>query len=137
MGDSAYISFDAYPGETFRAKVTETGTMADPYTGTYEVELTLLHNPEKMTSGFIAKAEIFPSYSKILPVVPHNSLIEGNELTAYVYVLQDSMPVRTKIEIDKILEDGLAVKSGLEAGEIVITEGLHYINNGCKIKIME
>ena len=137
VGDSAHISFDAYPDELFLAKVTETGTMADPYTGTYEVKLTLLHNPDKMTSGFIAKAEIFPSYSKTLPVIPHNSLIEGNELTAYVYVLKDSLPVRTKIKIDKILEDGLAVKSGLDAGDIVITEGLHYINNGCKIKIVE
>ncbi|MBN1183163.1 MAG: efflux RND transporter periplasmic adaptor subunit [Bacteroidales bacterium] len=135
MGDSAHINFDAYPNEIFKAKVSETGTMADPYTGTYEIELTMLHNPEKMTSGFIAKAEIYPSYSKILPVVPHNALIEGNELTAYVYVLKDSIPVRTKITIDKIMDEGLAVKSGLKEGDVVITEGLHYINNGCKLKI--
>lgn len=136
IGDTANISLDAYPGQQFTSHVSEIGTMADPYTGTYEVELTMAKNYEKMASGFVAKIDIYPSFTRKLPVVPMNALIESNEMTGYVYVLQDSTSVRTKILIDKITDEGLAVKAGIEEGAVVITEGLHYITNGTKIKIV-
>lgn len=135
MGDTAQIYFDAFPDEYFKARVTETGTMADPYTGTYEVELTLVKNPVKVVSGLIAKVEIFPSYTNNLPVVPHNALIESNEMIGYVYLLKDSIPMKIKIHIEKIQSDGMVVKSGVKEGDVVITEGLHYITNESKIEI--
>ena len=40
-GDTAVIRLDAFPGESFPAEVSELANAADPYTGTFEVELML------------------------------------------------------------------------------------------------
>ncbi len=60
LNDSATIDFDAYPGKTFYGRISETGNMADPYTGTYEVEIILKEPPESLVSGFIVKVTIYP-----------------------------------------------------------------------------
>ncbi|MCK5823732.1 MAG: efflux RND transporter periplasmic adaptor subunit, partial [Bacteroidales bacterium] len=52
--DKAEVKFDAYPDIIFTAIVTEIGNSADPYTGTYEVELTLKPTNTKFASGLIA-----------------------------------------------------------------------------------
>ena len=41
LGDTARVTFDAYPEETFTAYVRELAAHADPYTGTFAVELAL------------------------------------------------------------------------------------------------
>ena len=59
-GDSAEVSFDAYPGVMFSAIVDQVGEMSNPYTGTYETELTLKDAGYRLVSGFVASADIFP-----------------------------------------------------------------------------
>src|SRR4030042_3522726 len=47
IGDSAKITLDPYPGLLFPGIVSEIAGMADPYTGTYEVEIMLLKPMDK------------------------------------------------------------------------------------------
>src|SRR4030042_5665960 len=61
LNDSATINFDAYPGKTFYGRISETGNSADPYTGTYEVEIMMKEQPESLVSGFFVEVSIYPS----------------------------------------------------------------------------
>lgn len=134
MLDSARISFDAYRDEVFIGLISEIGTVADPYTGTYEVEIQLLRNPEKLVSGFIARLDIYPGDRKERVLVPYEALIEGTGSTGYVYVVENGIHTRRKISIGSFLDEGILVKSGLSGGEEIIIQGVPYLREGSEIE---
>lgn len=138
-GDSAVISFDVYQNTNFKAIVSEIGKAADPFTGTYEVELTIIPDRNrKLISGFIAKVDIYPSCLKQKYLsVPVDALTDYNEINGYVYVVEDNIAVRKKIEFTKILGDEVLISSGLKPGSKIITDGLNYISDSTKIEIYE
>lgn len=132
--DSASVVFDAWPDDSFRCQVSETGKAADPYTGTYEVELLLVDKPENLASGFIGKVIIFPSDSAIYPVIPVEALVEGKGRTGTVYILENDTPARRDIIIHTITDEGIVVSKGLKAGEEIIIEGGTFVREGTKVK---
>jgi multidrug efflux system membrane fusion protein len=134
MLDTAQVSFDAYPGEVFMGLVTEIGTAADPYTGTYEVEIQLVRKPERLVTGLIANTLIYPSQAERKILLPFESLVDGAGLTGYVYVLQDDSPILRKIRIHRFLDEGMVVESGLLSGDEVVTRGARYLNADSKIE---
>ena len=138
-GDSAIIKFDAYQDTEFKALVTEIGKAADPYTGTYEVELTVRPvKDKKLISGFIAKVDIYSGYlTQKYISVPIDALTDYNEKSAYVYEIKDSIVSRRKIEFSKILDGEVLISSGLKPGTKIVTEGVNYINDSTKIIIVD
>lgn len=138
IGNKANVILDAYPEKTIQAEITEIGTFADPYTGTYEIELTIADRDIKLASGLFARFDISPTKSEVYDVVPVNSLVEANEHEGYVYkVDKGNAVVREKVSIFDIHDDMLYVRSALLAGDEVVTEGASYINSNSKIKIMD
>jgi multidrug efflux system membrane fusion protein len=135
LNDSATIEFDAYPGKTFYGRITETGNMADPYTGTYEVEITMKKQPESLVSGFIVKVIIYPARtaSKMI-LIPAEAVQEGNGISGNVWLIKDGKPVRQVIEIHSITDRGIIVASGLAEGDEIITEGGEYVREGIDIE---
>jgi RND family efflux transporter MFP subunit len=137
MLDSARISFDAYNEEVFMGLISEIGTAADPYTGTYEVEIQLLRKPEKLVSGFIARINIYPSVKKEVIIIPYEAMLDGVGLTGYVYVFKDESLHRRKIHIDSFTDQGILVGSGLIEGEEIVIEGTQYLREGSPMHIIE
>ena len=138
-GDSAIIKFDAYQDTDFKATVTEIGRAADPYTGTYEVELTVRPvKDKKLISGFIAKVDIYSGHltQKYLSV-PIDALTDYNEESGYVYEIKDSIVIRRKIEFIKILNDEVLITYGLMPGTKLVTEGINYLNDSTKVIIVD
>jgi len=135
MRDSAHVRFDAYPGEIFSGVISEIGTAADPYTGTYEIEVRMKERPATLVSGFVAKVEIYPATRDRQIVIPVEALIDGTGLTGYVMVLRDRQPDRRKISIRAITDQGIVVREGLLPGEELIIEGAQYIKKGSRIKV--
>ena len=85
VGDQASITFDAYPDLKFSAKVSEIEAVANPYTGTFEVELQLSPTDAHLYSGFVGKVTITPGIRQKYSIVPIEALIEGDETEGYVY----------------------------------------------------
>jgi len=128
LNDSATIEFDAYPGKIFYGRISETGNMADPYTGTYEVEIILKEPPESLVSGFIVKVSIYPARTaRKMILIPAGAVQEGNGLSGNVWIIRDEKPVRQAVEIHSITDQGIIVSSGLVEGDEVITEGGEYV----------
>jgi multidrug efflux system membrane fusion protein len=135
MDDSATVSFDAYPDRKFKCHVSEIGTIADPYTGTYEVELHLDEQPETLATGFITRAEIYPASTlQKMIIIPLKAMIDGKGLTGTVYVIRDGSPVKQSVRIHSIRDDGLVISSGLQVGDEIIIEGGEYIREGTIIQ---
>jgi RND family efflux transporter MFP subunit len=137
-GDSALITFDAYPSKKFRAVVDEVGEMASQYTGTYETELSLKGEGYRLASGFVAGVDIYPSGSKSFTMVPAGSIIGADGHQGYVYALTDSSTaVRLKVNIESMPGEMAAVSGIPESVTSVISEGAAYLRNGMKVKVVK
>lgn len=133
--DSAIISFDAYPGKSFAAWVSEVGSFSDSYTGTYEVELTLRDVGDLLVSGFIGRADIIPNAKHTTMMIPVDALLEASEMNGIVYVVVDNHPVRKRIEISGIRDGKILVSHGLDSGAVVVTDGAAFIRPDSEIRI--
>lgn len=138
QGDSAVISFDAYPGIKFPAVVDQIGEMSNPYTGTYEAELLLKGSDYRLASGFVAGVDIFPASKKSFSMVPVGSIVEADGQKGYIFILTDEMTVK-KIRIDiEALVGALAAVKGFPAGSSeVVSEGAAYLKDGMKVNVVK
>lgn len=133
LDDSAMVQFDAFPRIDFPAYVSELGEMADPYTGTFEVELKLSKYPDKLINGLIGTTHIYPENSTIIPLIPHEALLSADGMEGWVYVLVNGTPVKRKVSIQAILDEGLSIRSGIAKGDTLIVEGGPYIRDNCEL----
>jgi RND family efflux transporter MFP subunit len=133
LGDSARVEMDAFPDHRFPARIMELGSIADPLTGTYEVELRLLETHLQFRTGFISRAYIFPTETSHSVVVPLEALLGASDNRAIVYVYREGEVSRRRIRTGRIVGDLILVSEGLEAGELVVTEGAKYIMKDSRV----
>lgn len=137
-GDSALVTFDAYPQVRFHGIVDMIGKMADPLTGTFETEMLIEDQGYRLASGLVANIEIFPSAKNKFIMVPVGAVIEANGKKGYVYVMEDSMTVK-KISVSiEGLDGDMAALSGMPAGfDEVVVEGSSYLRDGMKVQVIK
>ncbi len=136
-GDSAIVTFDAYPGIKFTACVDQVGEISNPYTGTYEVELSVSGSDRRLASGFVAGVELFPSAGELYYMIPIGSLVEADGKQGYVYVVTEAMTAR-KVKVDIVtLAGNMAAINGIPEGtNEVVSEGAAYLKDGMKVEVV-
>lgn len=135
-GDSAVITIDAFPGTTFAGRVYETGTFADPYTGTFTVK-TAVEKPEgRFGTGMTGKVSIIPSNIEEAVSVPLNAITGTGEGVAYIYLVKGNSYTKTRIVTGEIAGNRIIVRDGLAIGDVYISEGMAYLTPGCSLNII-
>jgi RND family efflux transporter MFP subunit len=139
LNDSAYVSFDAYPGKEFPASIIELAGKADPFTGTFEAEIQIEPTEYKFISGFIARVKIISSRRSVYHIIPSEALHEADGTQGSVfYVPEKGESVKKRrVELGPFLGNYVAVRSGLEDIENVISAGTAYLYDGALVKIIE
>ena len=138
LGDLATVVLDAYPNTQFDAKVSEIGKFADPYTGTYEIELNIDPGNKNFVSGLIAKVIITTNKAEKYIIVPYVSLIEANENEGFIYRIENNQIKKLTINIAKLVDEGiLVIANGLKPGDEIVTEGVNYIKPESDFEIVK
>jgi len=136
LGDSAKVYMDAFPGKSFKAEITELGTVADPVTATYEAELLILQSLPGFRTGFISRAEIYPSKLHRSLVLPLHALIDATDRRAFVFLTSEGKAEKKAIRTGDILGEEVVILEGLEEGEEVVTQGAKYLREGMLVEIV-
>jgi len=134
MGDSAEVNMDAFPGISFHAEITELGALADPVTGTYEAELSILQPVPQFRTGFISRVLIYPSEVNRDLVVPIEALLDATGSMAYVYVFNDGRARKIRIRTGQLLDSLVVATEGLREGQWIVTDGARYLNGDAEVK---
>lgn len=139
LNDSAIVTFDAMPDGVFPASVSEIAEEANPFTGTFDVELTLKNYEPDLKNGFVGYVEVFPSISFPHYKVPMTALIEGDKKKATVFTSSDQRTVRRKtMSVVEIRNDHFTVLSShFDESEWLVMEGGSYLNEGDSITIIK
>jgi RND family efflux transporter MFP subunit len=125
-GDSAEVRFDAFPAQLFQGVVREIAGTADPFTGTYEVEIEVLPTRHSLLSGFIGSVRLRSGEVARLFAVPVDALAGAGA----VFALREGRAVKIPVDIARIRGRRLLVSGDLQDGEPIIISNVGYLEDG-------
>jgi RND family efflux transporter MFP subunit len=139
LGDIAQVHLDALPDARLSGKVTEVASASDAASGMFRIEVTLDPTDLPLKSGLVAKLSLVPSSASASSrvYVPIGAIVEGDGRTARLFVLDKDRARRRDVEVAFIEGENVALVSGIEAGEQVITDGAQYLEDGEQVAIAE
>ena len=122
--------------QVFRAKIYHVGAMADAQTRQVEV-LAWVSNPGALKPGFFAEVELASETHKDALVVPH-AAVQPTEKGFVSYAVVDGKAQLRMIQRGLETGEGLVqVLSGLQAGELVVTEGSDRLSDGVAVQVAD
>jgi membrane fusion protein, heavy metal efflux system len=126
LGDTAEITLNAYPGRTFKGRVSNIGAILDPSIRTAKVRIEV-QNPGIMRLGMFAKATFRGQTTEMHTVVPASAVLHMHDRD-FVFVPAPNRKFR-RLEVVSggLLPDNVnvqEVKSGLKPGQQVVTNAL-------------
>lgn len=156
-GDAAEVTFDALPGATFPAVVTEVGVAMTGNASAFLVTVLLEVSDGAIRSGMAATVT--------LRFGPHNGSAVGSggkerilvrpvavgedRGGRYVFVLEPeaagepddtgerlAIARRRAVEVGELTPEGLEIRAGLADGELVATAGVRRIRDGQTVKLL-
>jgi RND family efflux transporter MFP subunit len=120
MQDYCVIKFDVFPNIIFTGSVSKMNSIADRYTGTYEIEIAVKDKKNILKSGFIGKATIQSKIENAYLQIPIEALISADKMTGKINVLVDGEKQSVIIKIAKILGEKILILEGLSENTEVI-----------------
>ena len=123
VGQLVAITADAYPGQSFKGKVSRIATQAivEQNVTSFEVEVTLLNGAaQQLRSGMNVSAEFQVGQLQNILTVPTVSITRQNNVTGVFVGKPDHPPQFVPITTGASLDDRTEVKSGLNGSEKIL-----------------
>ena len=123
VGAPVTANVDAFPGRTFRGRISFIGAQLDPETRALTAR-ALLDNPGDLRPGMFARGQIGAPAGKLGVSVPSDA-VQTMEDQTVVFVATgkanefEARPVKTGASVNGVTE----IKSGLRPGEKIVTQG--------------
>jgi RND family efflux transporter MFP subunit len=142
LGSPETITTDALPGN-FNGHVTSISPSADPKSRVYSVEVTIPNGDNRLKAGMIASISIGAGrVNTRVDVVPLTAVVRspGNPNGFAVFVTEgagDTVKVHTQdVTLGDTYGNNIAVLSGLNDKDRVVTSGTNMIRNGDQVRVI-
>jgi len=134
-GQKVTVSVDAFPNEEYQGTVFAVGMKASENTLTFPIEVEIVNNRQpKLKPGMVARLKIQTGNHSQVIVIPQEIILK-EEGSYFVFVVQNSIAHKVKINPGPVIDSQVIVKNGLLSGDLIVTVGSHAILEGTKVKI--
>lgn len=127
VGQNASVLADAYPGQRFTAKVEAISPLVDAQRGAIEVKFSVTSNaPAFLREDMTLSVEVETAKRERALVLPINALRSSDATkndtaqTSTVFAVQDGRVVVRTVKLGLRTLNGVEIREGLQAGEVVI-----------------
>ncbi len=135
LGQQARLQVEAWPDESFDAKVLRVSPVVDSTTGTIRVTLEV-RTRGKLSPGMFASVFLVTDTRENAIVMPRRALsIES--LSDTVFVVRGDQAERRDVELGYTESDAVEVLAGLSVGERVIVVGQDGLTDGTPIQVLK
>ena len=134
-GLKSEITSSAFTGKIFKGKVSSISSRIDPSTRSILARITVNNKNFEIIPGQLMTVKII--YDEVNQIgVPESAVtIQGN--TSFVYVVESNIAKKRDIKIGNRNFGKISVESGINEGDLVISEGVSKVRNKAKVKIIE
>jgi len=138
IGNKATITFDAFRDEVIQGKVIHIAESADPRTGMFDVDLSLVRSKLRMRNGLIGRISIVPTQEERYLKIPMDAIVDINdkEVTVFQPTQQDTIARSLQITPIHIQQDYILIEETQALiTDRLITTGATYLRDGSQIRI--
>jgi RND family efflux transporter MFP subunit len=136
VGQPASISLWSAPDIKSDGKIREIAGAADAASRTYAVRVTIAKPVPQMRIGMTAAVAFRIPQDSPAVIVPITALASERGKTIAFVADKDAQTVaRRDVETGRVTDEGVLVKAGLKPGEILITGGVQFLQNGMKVRL--
>ena len=135
--DRVEVEFDAFPGITIDGTISQINESADPRTGTFNIEVSLVENKNRIRNGTIGRINILPENLHNLGRIPIEAVVEtkNNNVVVFSPIENDTIAREWSAKPLRIIDNFVLVDSDEIRFPNVITDGASYLLDGDKIQI--
>jgi len=129
VGQSAFITVDTYPNQSFEGKVAYISDVLDPQTRTARVRCEVANHDLRLKTDMFANIELPTKFSKQALAVPASALQEvGGKNVVFI---RRSATQFEKREVEKgvTVNNQTEIVTGLKPGEPVVTQGAFHLKS--------
>jgi membrane fusion protein (multidrug efflux system) len=119
----------------FEGKVASVDSRVDPNTRSVVVRALVPNGDGLLKPGMFLNVHLSRGSADVL-VVPEEALVP-EQGDVFVYVVQDGKAAKRKIQTGQRAVGTVQVTDGLQAGEIVVTEGTQKLRDGASVSVTE
>ena len=144
------VAFDVLPGQWLKARPREVEVEADDATHTYDVVVNITPQPGMhIYPGMTATVRVERKETQATgseaadgedpaTLVPVQAIFAGSDGNAYVWVIPDKpdAPVKARIRLGELRDQGQEVLSGLKPGQKVAVAGVHTLTEKMRVRPM-
>jgi RND family efflux transporter MFP subunit len=135
-GQPASISLWSAPDIKGDGKIREIAGAADTASRTYAVRVTIAKPVPQMRIGMTAAVAFHIPQDSPAVIVPITALASERGKTIAFVANKDTQTVaRRDVETGRVTDKGVLVKAGLKPGEILITGGVQFLQNGMTVRL--
>ncbi len=125
-------------GKNYKGKVRQVGNFINPNNRSFGIEVSVPNPENLLRPNQVAKLKITDYVNKNAIVVPTNVIQEDGENNKFVYTVTDSngktgKAKKVMVKVGQSSDNVTEILSGLEAEDIVVTEGANTISDGMKL----
>ena len=131
------VTFDAFPDENFSASISRIYPSVDTQTRTFQAEVIIPNNGEKLFPGMFARCTISLGVENHV-VVPDRAVVKqtgsGNK---YVYVYRNGKVSYNKVELGRRVDTYYELISGVNNGDTVVIAGQSRLADGVPVQLKD
>ena len=136
VNQPAYLSVDALQGTAFNGKIKRISPIVDASTGTFKVTIEVMDESRQLKPGMFGRVQVIFDTHQEAMLVPKEAIIEEDDEIS-VYVVQDSIAVRTLVEKGYDDEQYVEILSGIDVGAQIITAGQGSLRDSSKVEVID
>jgi membrane fusion protein, multidrug efflux system len=121
----------------FSGRLRELAAAADPASRTYAARVALSGADARAALGMTAQVRFKNHEKRDQLIVPLSAIFQQGEQAAVWVVAADRSVSLRQVAVASYRDDGAVIASGLTAGERIVGAGVHKLNAGEKIRIIE
>lgn len=133
VGDAVAVKLWAAQAKTYQGKVREIAPAANSATRAFDVRVTIADADEAVKLGMTAGVSFGESKSAEI-IIPSAALTQVDGKTSVWVINKDGVANPKVVTAGQYSEAGIAITSGLQAGEMVAIAGVHTLIKGQKVK---
>jgi membrane fusion protein (multidrug efflux system) len=132
-GSKVVAASASYPDREFVGEVRTVGSRVDPVTRAFTVRAHITNADRALRPGMLLTVQVVTAERQSL-VVSENSVFQVQD-RAYVYRLDGLVARQTQIEVGDRRFGLVEVLSGLNEGDMVVTEGIVKLRDGVQVRL--
>lgn len=136
IGQEVEVSIPAYPGETFRGKISYISDVLKEETRTITVRTELENKEFKLKPGMFADINIFLNHQSQALVLPEEAILDEKD-EKIVFLKKDGKYFPLVVELGTKEKGYVEIIKGIQEGDEVVTKGNYQLKSKLYDKILK